>query len=217
VTERPILMSGPLVRSTLKDRKTQTRRLLRVQPDRWEAARDESAIVACPDGVWVLTVGGVVRQSLGKCPYGAPGDRLWVRETWALVQRGDCAPGGWPYDPYRLYRATDDEPDLPDWALAEPFRWRPSIHMPRWASRLTLEVTGVRVERLRAITQADAVAEGMPDSRDLWCMPASSLSDTSLAGPRAAFATVWDSLKPKPGAAWADNPWVWVIEFRRAA
>ncbi len=210
MTERPILMSGPLVRSTLKDRKTQTRRVLRLQPDRWEAARDESAIVACSDGVWVLTVGGVVRQSLGKCPYGAPGDRLWVREAWA----GDSMCG-------YVYRADHPGADLARGELddgeQEIRAWRPSIHMPRWASRLTLEVTGVRVERLRAITQADAVAEGMPDSRDLWCMPASSLSDTSLAGPRAAFATVWDSLKPKPGAAWADNPWVWVIEFRRAA
>ncbi|MDE2107430.1 MAG: hypothetical protein KGL39_60095, partial [Patescibacteria group bacterium] len=153
------------------------------------------------------------------CPYGAPGDRLWVRETFAMVGRMDinsgepiaCGPGEKDFperDCVVAYRANSniefcdgdgfmgemaDRDDMP--------KWRPSIHMPRWASRITLEVTGVRVERVHDICGVDALAEGVEDS------------DESTAP--MSFAQLWDSINAERGLGWDKNPWVWVINFRR--
>lgn len=172
--ERPILFSAPMVRAILEGRKTQTRRVLKHQPpddvapitvaryhptiiDRHgdEAPGDEVFGAYSEDGVWGC-----------KCPYGEPGDRLWVRETWST----DFARY---YPCERVWYAADDDRrhDIevrdgvrgifsPESNLHVPFRWRPSIHMPRWASRITREITRVRVERLQDISEADAVAEG---------------------------------------------------------
>lgn len=154
MTDRPILFSGPMVRAILDGRKTMTRRLVR------------GATGAFWDhGAWTPTVtGNDIRwdcaphgphSMLLRCPYGVPGDRLWVRETWAL---------GYHWDRYNpsssrtgevWYRADTDEESV------NRGRWRPSIHMPRWASRITLDVVRVRVERLQAITAKDVQAEGV--------------------------------------------------------
>ena len=136
--ERPILCSAPDVMAILDGRKTQTRRIMKPQPNRtW------------PDEVTPHWSVGGNRTLPGasnplRCPYGVPGDRLWVREAWRLP---DGAPKGWVD-----YRADDTR---------DGFKWKPSIHMPRWASRITLEVTDVRVERLQDISEADAMAEGV--------------------------------------------------------
>lgn len=132
------------------------------------------------------------------------GMRLWVRETWYCDTAGDkgrC-----------IYRA-----DVDSEAIAEPHCWRPSIFMPRWASRITLEVTGVRAERLQNITEGDARAEGITDGG---CLNCGNHEPCGCGNPipdaRDAFIWLWDSINGKrPGCAWADNPFVWVIAFRR--
>jgi hypothetical protein len=125
-----------------------------------------------------------------KWPYQL-GDTLWVRETWAYSTDYD---GDVILNRKILYRADGEKTILPS-------TWRPSIHMPRWASRINLEVTGVRVERLKDITEEDALAEGV----------ISSDYDKTY---RYAFSVLWDSINAKRGYGWAANPWVWVIEFR---
>jgi len=219
VTERAILFSGPMVRAILAGTKTQTRRVVSPRPPRVEDVHAKAGIdygwftdrrtpgrfqVSGP--VWaVRELGGSIADTGLSCPYGVVGDRLWVRETFALVWPGEYAPesvhenrveyhadtgakypGGWPND-------CGDDPDCG--------RWKPSIHMPRWASRITLDVTGVRVERLQEISRADADAEGV----------------ASILGHPESFATLWNSINGKrEGRTWADNPWVWCVEFRRA-
>jgi len=128
-----------------------------------------------------------------RCPYGQPGDRLWVRETWAENIDGDV-----------VYRADN--------GVAESMmdRWRPSIYMPRRASRITLEVTGVRVERLNEISADDAVAEGVvDDGRPGMIYPNGAPPIVN------AFWRLWNGLNEKRGYGLVNNPWVWVVEFRR--
>lgn len=143
---RPILFSGPMVRAILEGRKTQTRRVVKPQP------------AHCAD----LPMGKDLTFA-SACPYGQPGDRLWVRETWAvgtlfdyvrpsLLPKPDCESKlavDYAANPRRIWHSEDQG------------RWRPSIHMPRWASRITLEITSVRVERLQDISHKDAIAEGL--------------------------------------------------------
>ena len=198
-TERPILFSGPMVRAILDGRKTQTRRVVKFGKCK------ESGVGMAPCEI----AGAVNRgEDYRYCPYGQPGDRLWVRETWALT----CA-GGWAADPSTLtFRAGGNPPvrsikpdefspvgdieQRPDLEL--PGRWRPSIHMPRWACRLVLEVKAVRVERLQDISWQDARDEGVEEDTDHH---------------RACFADLWNALNAKRGHGWDTNPWVWVIEF----
>lgn len=209
VRERPILFSAPLVRAILEGRKTQTRRPLNPQP-RGEVASFADVASGC--SVWMA------RDSMGNpavdaflvgkhgvraevsCRYGVPGERLWVRETWCAVDDRELGGERWVD-----YRATPkygpDEPAgwPPDSEDAERLRWRPSIFMPRWASRLTLEVAGVRVERLQEITWRAAIAEGIQPPL-----------------PISRFRAGWDGIYArKPELQWAANPWVWVVEFRR--
>ncbi|WP_186083797.1 hypothetical protein [Burkholderia gladioli] len=132
------------------------------------------------------------------CPHGEPGDRLWVRETWGQYQLA-------PED--IVYRADEDFP------CGSPKRWRPSIHMPRWASRITLEITGVRVERLQDISEADAIAEGIEHTSDGFSVDEGRHFHAARA--RDSFASLWDGLNEARGHGWEANPWVWVIEFRR--
>jgi hypothetical protein len=195
---RPILFSGPMVEAILAGRKRQTRRVMKPQPANvWTEARMDRG-VACFGAPWVKGI-HVVR-----CPYGQPGDRLWVRETWRPV-------------PATAYRASEGvaqtiNPTDPDeaavyragWDRSGDHYWRPSIHMPRWASRLTLEITDVRVEPLQDISRADALAEGIHPS------------DQPHVPERAMFQALWDSINAGRGFAWADNPWVWVVGFRLA-
>ena len=188
--ERPILFKAEMVQAILGGRKTQTRRVVKL---------------SLPDGVQAHQV------RLDRCPYGIPGDWLWVRETW-VEGPGD----GTPY----LYRADADTdgtvPYLSGGAggfgggvsNANISRWKPSIHMPRWASRITLEVTNVRVERLQRISEDDAMAEGIYPITD-------SLSNCN--GARYYFQSLWDSINAKLGHSWESNPFVWVVEFKRVA
>jgi len=138
------------------------------------------------------------RNFPGTCPYGTIGDRLWVRETWAPH----------PQDPSTIfYRATvESEPGIRVWDGP----WRPSIHMPRWASRITLEITGIRVERVQDISEEDARAEGV-GAHGGW-----NADETEYGvNARGPFSHLWDSINAKRHP-WASNPWVWVIEFREA-
>lgn len=184
-TERPILFSGPMVRAILEGRKTQTRRVVTkpVVLDWLDQFLPE--FVAAPEN--------------HLCPYGFAGDRLWVRETFA----GDnlC---GW------VYRADHPNADIKAGELDDGEqslrRWVPSIHMPREASRLKLEVTGVRIERLQDISEADAKAEGV------CCAPGHPHGAADQH--RGAFRALIESLNGKRGFGWATNPWMWVVEFR---
>lgn len=245
--ERPILFNAPMVRAILQGRKTQTRRLVkdlrgfgrvtefgasdtagydwhfRDRDMRWNDLRND--------------------QLMQTCPYGQPGDRLWVRETWVellhtspatdepllcegdkLIEHATCwtdAQGHkrWNYDGKVIaYRATSsvefcdgdgcsgefaDRDDMP--------RWRPSIHMPRWARRIMLEVTGVRVERLQDISESDAIAEGIMRDGEGWRgVPGLPW----FASPIAAFRSLWESLNGD--GSWDANPFVWVVDFFRA-
>ena len=175
--ERPILFSAPMVRALLNGTKTQTRRVVK----RFEVR----AGMPEPE----------MQSLLRCCPYGAPGDRLWVRETFAKID-GQTQP--WIETDYR---ATYTHGDRLGDSLGIKKRWTPAIHMPRAASRITLEVTGVRVERLQDISEADVQAEGCTGS------PLGHAADAML------YPKLWDSING-PGA-WERNPFVWVVEFRR--
>lgn len=192
MAERPILFSGPMVRAILAGRKTQTRRVV----------KDPSALDCYNEvGSWDGP-GDWGEYSLSRCPYGVPGDVLWVREQFS-------------------YREVDSNPsELGVWYWADghvPFgnwtRPKPSIHMPRWASRLSLLVKSVRVERLQDISQDDAQAEGLVGpmvDRKLDAI----VNQIGLA-PSDAFRALWDTLNAKR-APWVSNPWVWVVEFEVA-
>lgn len=205
IKERPILMSAPMVLAILSGRKTQTRRVVK-QPNR----RDGVKLV--PELLQQIGVGSA-------CPYGEVGDRLWVKETFQIETNHNCTdvvdapdkplgPVAWNDDEpegdryYKCARYRASEPDtelVNDDGETQP--WRPSIFMPRWASRITLEITDVRIERLQDITEADVLAEGF--EFDGWNTPES------------LFRSTWDKLNAKRGYPWESNPFVWRIAFRR--
>lgn len=194
--ERPILFQGAMVRAILNGSKTQTRRLVK------HPAKDgEHGWHPIPTGMQYLP-GGSARPVN---PYGLPGDRLWVREAWASVVDG-------PYLPeHYIYRADGNS----DWAHG----WKPSIHMPRVACRLVLEVTEVRVERLQEISEADAIDVGIENDPRLdpagtchWRVYGAAQS-TGRNCPERSYASLWESING-PGS-WDLNHWVWVVGFRR--
>ena len=198
IRERPILFSGPMVRAILEGRKTQTRRVVKPDP---EYILDGENF---PDGsvdcgyVWKFP----------KCPYGTPGDLLWVRETWCTSPA------------YYKWKPSDLPVGFPIWYRAEAdddeSRWRPSIFMPRWASRITLEIVDVRVERLKDISEKDSRAEGIfetPRDPGFESWSTHGMRDY-YATPRRAFKALWDSINAKRGYGWDTNHWVWVVEFR---
>lgn len=194
--ERSIRLYAHEVRGVLSGRQTQTRRVIRGDHTKvfWHP------IVVKGYGGWVNEHGRPV-----PCPFGVPGDRLWVRETWAE---------GWTYgggNAVVWYRADaqarfKQRPDVVcDYApLPDQVKWRPSIHMPRWASRITLEITEMRVQRLQEISEEDALAEGVI-----------GIYAHARTNPRGAFHALWGSING-PGS-WDANPWVWAITFRRMA
>lgn len=209
--ERPIIFSAPMVRAILSGAKTQTRRAVKPQPP---AGWDRNCWFSAP--VWGWTAEAVPAQTWHKvrCPFGQPGDRLWVRETWQAIHVSidpetgygddvqaapstpkDSCNGWWSV----VHAATD--PQASEHRDDRGFAWRPSIHMPRWASRILLEVVRVRVERLQAINEVDAIAEGADPV----------IGDHQPY--RAGFMRLWESING-PGS-WDANPWVWVIEFKK--
>ncbi|WP_289140896.1 hypothetical protein [uncultured Pseudomonas sp.] len=219
--ERPILFKGPLVRAILSGQKTVTRRPLKM-----------------PHGFWETSATGELVPIPANCPYGKPGDRLWVRETWGVISHDFDEHGNmidWepdrPASPIRempfghgyysghvIYRADgeaawagDDDGGGDDRSA-----WKPSIHMPRIASRILLEITDVRVERLQDISDAEIEREGidldaLADGQDRYDMCHAG----SGADGRPTLRTAWRHLWESTGGNWDGNPWVWVVEFKR--
>ena len=193
VKERPIIFSAPMVRALLEGRKSMTRRIVKPQPKEWAANSN---------GSWPIEWVGEKAVPLS-CPYGSPGDRLWVRETHWINEEEAIVE----------YR---EEGEMPEHMQGE--RWRPSIHMPRWASRITLEITGVRVERVQDITPADCECEGITGKtlaspvRGLPYEEYSNGDGIIYTEPRLAFRALWDSIHGD--GAWERNEWVWVISFK---
>ena len=189
--ERPIIFSGEMVRAILDGRKAMTRRVIKYYQFDFRQAPATST----------------------ECPYGQPGDRLWVRETWSgpLYPQGDRIF-------YKANGVEDDSGERDGWWFDIPGKkgeeefipnfkanWKSPLFMPRWASRILLEITAVRVERIKDIAGKDIEAEGIP-------------VDFTISGAFSAlhkFHELWDSLNAKRGYGWDANPWVWVISFRR--
>lgn len=185
-----------MVRAILEGRKTQTRRVVKPQP------------------VWVASPGVPFKtqdadpKGIIRCPHGAPGDRLWGKETWGMQRHGDVT--DWFRDSLRGDDWLSDFWEVQyraEWGpCQEGCFWRPSIYMPRWASRLTLEIEAVRVERLQEISEEDAMAEGWdPQWR------ANEIVDQYR--PLLWYGSLWCDINGP--ASWDANPWVWVIQFRR--
>ena len=217
MTECPIPFRDWEVRAILDGRKTQTRRVMKPQPAPWvqstpdrhpttrtapyiDAYCGERKTPENPRGMsrdwhW-WTADDRLGPLAARCPYGAPGDTLWVREAHALSANPDLKP--W----YRL-----DHPEACGSGPRVDVKWRPSIHMPRWASRITLRITDVRVERLQDISEDDARAEGV--HRTDWEYENGECCDTD----RDAFRALWNHINGL--GAWAANPWVWVVSFER--
>lgn len=202
MADHPILFSGPMVRALLAGTKTQTRRVVKgVGPAHAQA-------ISFADGAWQYADNnGWHDARQPRCPYGAPGDRLWVRETFGV--QPDCEVGYRKWTSLKLTPPQRERPVIHFAADDNPCRWvagwRPSIHMPRWASRITLELTGVRIERLQEISEADAKAEGC-----IAPMYASEDADPSFA---VAYRHLWEAIN---GAdTWDANPYVWCLDFRR--
>lgn len=207
MAERPMLFSGAMVRAILAGTKTQTRRIAPIR--KLDLRRHPGDVLTWSVSFLKAVKGALSSHSGGKFtdlqarsiiasqfnPYGRPGDRLWVRETWAYgvhamaSDRDEDGPFVYAADGTTQGRLCD--------------RWRPSIHMPRAASRITLEITGVRVERLQDITPDDCSAEGI------------SLHHVLVDARQAKYRDLWESING-PGS-WDANPWVWVIEFRRVS
>ena len=217
IRERPILFSGAMVRAILEGRKTMTRRVVKPQPHAGvDAVKWQDVIITgCntqDQSGFAMMRGGVIDSEAIRCPYGTPGDRLWVRETF---WHREVFHADYLMD-YR-YCATEPTPpgsvDPNDYDTLEGY-WRkmPSIFMPRDASRITLEVTGVRVERLLEISEQDAIAEGVQWPKYDDFEPVTI--DGFTSGPaRIAFKELWSNING--AASWDANPWVWVVEFRR--
>jgi hypothetical protein len=184
MTERPILFSAPMVRALLDRKKTQTRRVAKLNAAGRVARAGKNWHPDDPEAVLA-------------CPFGQPGDRLWVRETH--LRSGDDV----MYDDHEDY-------DICKLDVLKLWRTVPSIHMPRWASRIALDVIAVRLERLLDITSSDCIAEGigLPLGRRL--VYGSVTEQWNLR----AFAALWDSLNAKRGFGWIADPLIWVIEFR---
>jgi hypothetical protein len=237
VKERPILFSAPMVRAILEGRKTVTRRVIKSQyvEGPWSVKPATNRRHEGHSHDWWLPTGVQPYSALPRCPYGQPGDRLWVRETWGVISHDfdeignmvDWVPdrpaqpirempfGRGYYSGHVIYRADGDA----EWAGDDDgggytrSAWHPSIHMPRIASRILLEITDVRVERLQAITYEEAAAEGVYRDRSDRMWTATDEGGDCHKYPVPAFRDLWTSIN---GAeAWDANPWVWCVSFKR--
>ena len=215
--ERPIIMGAESVRAILEERKTQTRRVIKPQPK----------LIGAPNVPFKTDDAN--HKGIINCPYGKVGDRLWVRETWAEAHY-------WNNDvdaETPIYRASDYKTPI------KPVVWKSPMFMPRWASRITLEIADIRVERLQDITEDDALVEGIMSNEEY---EARASEDNLFPCPRCEgyqvheafgydygitevdctycntqkkrYRIVWDSLNAKRGYPWKSNPWVWVVTFK---
>ena len=243
IKERPALFNGAMVRATLEGRKTVTRRAIKPQPPEGHKWRGWVVDSTCSKEIGSASwdeAGGPLRRNAtyARCPYGKPGDRLWVRETWGVIshtwnEHGDMVDwvpdrpaksirelpfGRGYYSGHVIYAA--DGPN--EWAGdddggGEPrSAWHPSIHMPRHASRILLEITDVRVERLQDISDKEIEAEGidldaLADGQDRYDMCHAG----SGAEGRPTLRTAWRNLWESTGGDWDANPWVWCVSFKR--
>lgn len=202
--ERPILFTGPMVRAILEGRKTVTRRVVKPQPDFLGSMVDPNTPFK------TLDAGLHARIT---CPYGEPGDRLWVREAWAADAQVDAIAPSDLSQGEPIWYSADLSVRQTGCSMISKGRVRPSIHMPRWASRILLELTAVRVERLQDISEEQALAEGVRgepcDHARQACADIGCWGDTA----KGAFGFLWESLNGE--GSWAENPWVWVVEFKR--
>lgn len=218
--ERGIIFNAEMVRAILDGRKTQTRRIMKPQPKLsenggtwWPSNICQSMInieemMQDNEGVWA-GIAGIA------CPHGGVGDRLWVRETWM-----PDAPRDGTWGDVEFYGCKDSQLSMiperfrkseycihrASWGGDELVGWTPSIHMPRWASRITLEITDVRVERLNDISNDDAKSEGC------WYGRGGGVPDKALT-PSNQFPTLWEEIYGD--GSWSSNPWVWVIKFKK--
>ena len=201
--ERPILFSAPMVRALLAGTKTQTRRAAKVE----STLGIDSILAPRRAGGHAATylLPEQAAEAAVCCPYGQPGDRLWVREAWAETRLFQASGTGMV-----VYREGDNRTDY-----GGP--WKPSIHMRRRDSRILLEITGVRLERLQDISEADARAEGFECmARDPECGYRNYLDKTSqdwTLSPRESFQSLWELINGP--ASWSANPWVWPLDLRR--
>lgn len=218
--EKPIIFNGEMVRAILAGRKTQTRRIVdRDISNCFDLERDGSLEIMEIENAY-----GDFDNIVDYAPYQV-GDHLWVRETFIPITLGPLAT-----DPAALYKCDNDYKHvdgskIPNGTIVykstipnELIKWTPSIHMPRWASRITLEITGVRLERLQEITFEDVEKEGLNVARNLPAFPVYKEEANNIAGcvSKSMFKELWQSIyADKPGKTWQDNPWVWVYEFRR--
>lgn len=219
--EHPILMQGPLVRATLEGRKTQTRRLLRNQPpSRYHLVR------VCGPWAEFENDGPTPAKYSTKSPLGEAGDRLWVRETFAIVHGCRDMDTGY-IDDWMVPRDLPKDDDHGFWTVLyraddrfdeskedRGFSWRPMIHMPRWACRLVLPLVSVRVERVQDITEEDAKAEGVEriSAGPGWECWMGYGPSPSCKTARDSFRSLWISIYGE--ASWDANPWVWVAEWK---
>ena len=241
--ERPMLFSAPMVKAILDGRKTQTRRVMKPKPeffDKGEGINSNWFVewchpkTGCLIGEWGESEAAPA-EVIGCCPYGQPGDRLWVRESFQLAKATGSVGDEWVGDEllewegplpktkpgvntfpagmgfeWEVYYKADKEPAPVHW-------WRPSIFMPRWASRVTLKIVNVRVERLQDISKDDAKAEGVSN---IWKWDKARNAEhpehfvRGVLNPYIAnYSVLWDEINGK--GAWVLNPWVWVIEFKK--
>jgi len=196
--ERLISFSSEMVRAILDGRKTQTRRIIQPQPKVVHGSHSDGSI----------TTERIFRSGDQRihCPYGKQGDRLWVKETWRAYERKD----GLDVIQYRAggrFQPIENNENAANlWLSARGCHgdeWRSSRFMPRWASRINLEITDIRVQRVQEISEEDAIAEGIEIVRG------------PILRPGEAFSVLWDSINEKKGYGWGMNPYVWVIEFKR--
>jgi hypothetical protein len=206
--EKPILFSTPMVKAILDGRKTMTRRVVKA-PVLYKVVAPPSLISQVGD-VWeFLWNGKMVGGGFKIKPPYSVGDLLWVRETWRRYSRSECT----------CYEYCQCPPDgtflyFADWGPNES-KWKPSIHMPKTAARIWLEVTSVRVERLQEITEEDAVKEGIKNVFERNPHYDGTIGSAIKINHLTQFRELWDSINAKRGYGWDVNPWVWVIEFKR--
>jgi len=202
--ERPILFSAPMVRAILEGKKTQTRRVVQPIP---QMVSEKNIVTWDGDAAALMRLFDQVGRS---CPYGQTGDRLWVRETFQPMF-AEGVENHWETDwktgkGYSIsYPATDGVQEFLTIDDELSSACKPSIHMPRWASRILLEITAVRVERLQDISEADALAEGVTADKYYGLDRANARS----------YSHLWESING--AGSWEANPWVWVVEFKRVS